>query len=52
MNKYSGIVLNKVIPPLVTSCKILIISVDFLAARATRMEVISDPAVAPLKFQF
>ena len=32
----SGIVLNKVIPPLVTSCKILNISVDFLAALAVR----------------
>ena len=32
----SGIVLNIVIPPLVTSCKILIISVNFLAALAAR----------------
>ena len=32
----SGIVLNIVIPPLVTSCKILIIIVNFLAALAAR----------------
>ena len=33
---YSGIVLNIVIPPLVTSCKILIISVNFLATLVAR----------------
>ena len=43
----SGIVLNIVIPPLVASCKILIISVNFLEALAA-----IDSAVAPLKFQF
>ena len=32
----SSIVLNIVIPPLVTSCKILIISMNFLSALAAR----------------
>ena len=48
----SGIVLNIVIPPLVTSCKILIIILNFLAALAVGRDVISDSAVAPLKFHF
>jgi len=46
------VVLNIVTHPLVASYKILIISVNFLAALAARKGVISDSAVAPLKFQY
>jgi len=51
---YSGIhvVLNIVTHPLVASYKILIIRVNFLAALAAKKGVISDSAVAPLKFQY